>query len=84
MATFHERSVTRARKQYQCEWCGELVEKGSPYRSYRWAEDGDAGTVRLHPECSAAMGVEIKAQGGHIMWLAGDYARGSRDGRACG
>jgi len=81
MATFHEKSITRARKKYRCEWCGELIEKGDAYRSYRWAEDGDAGTVRLHPECSAAMDAEIKAQGGHIVWSPGDYPRGTVEGR---
>ena len=76
MASFHEQSVKRSRKRRWCDWCGEAIEIGQPYESYRWADGGDAGTVKMHPECLAAMDRAAKAEGGNIVWCPGDFRRG--------
>ena len=76
MASFHEQSVKRSRKRRRCDWCGELIEIGQPYESYRWADGGDVGTVTMHPECLAAMDRAAKAEGGNIVWSPGDFRRG--------
>lgn len=55
MNIFHEREVAKARKDHVCDWCGDGIEKGHPYRSYRWADDSDSGYVEMHPECHTAM-----------------------------
>jgi len=77
MSVFHYQSVKRSRQQQTCTWCGELVEIGHPYQSYRWAEGGDAGTVVLHPECGDAMDAADKTDPHFVGWSEGDFVRGS-------
>ena len=74
--TFHHSSVQRSRKERQCDWCAEKIEVGQPYESYRWADGSDGGTVRMHPECYAAMRQESQDNPG-VEWFAGDFVRGS-------
>ena len=83
MSVFHRRAIKRSRKPRTCTWCGELVEIGQPYQSYRWAEGGDAGTVVLHPECGDAMDAAGRAnpQLDFLGWSEGDFLRGSTNVR---
>jgi hypothetical protein len=75
--TFHHRTVKRSRRQHECTWCAEGIEVGQPHYSYRWVADGcDAGTVRMHPECYAAMEQAAKDDP-WFSWSPGDFARGS-------
>jgi len=77
MRTFHSRVVRWARKPRTCTWCGDPVEIGQPYQSYRWVDGRDAGTVVLHPECSDAM-ARLTATDPHFWgWSDGDFLRGS-------
>jgi hypothetical protein len=77
MRTFHSRVVRWARKPRTCTWCGDPIETGRPYQSYRWADGGDAGTVVLHPECSDAMDAVGKTDPHFVGWCPGDFLRGS-------
>lgn len=45
----------KGRKDYHCEWCGQLIPKGEKhlYRSYIF--DGDFNSGRMHLECEKAM-----------------------------
>lgn len=44
----------KARKPHRCMSCGETIAAGEEYKRWRCYEDGDAGTVKMHPECYAA------------------------------
>ena len=81
MRTFQYQSVARSRKRRQCDWCGEMIDIGQPYDSYRFALSGDAGTVRMHPECFAASGEVAKQEGVWFSWDFGDFRRGSTEQR---
>ena len=76
MSTFHRQSVKRSHKRRRCAWCAEAIEIGQPYESYRWADGSDAETVRMHPECLAAMGKVATDEGGCFTWSPGDFERG--------
>jgi hypothetical protein len=76
MTTFHQRSVKRSRKTRTCTWCGEPIEIGHPYQSYRWADGTESGTVLLHPECGDAMDQACKRDP-YLIWSHGDFLRGS-------
>lgn len=47
-------TITKARKEYRCTWCGEIINKGEihSYRAYKF--DGFQ-TDRMHLECSEAL-----------------------------
>ena len=81
MRTFHRQSVAKSRKCRQCDWCGEVIEIGHPYESYRWAHPGDAGTVRQHPECVIAMQKKAEQEGLEFDWSTGYFKRGSIEKR---
>ena len=74
--TFHEQSVKASRKVRRCDWCGELIQIGQPYESYRWRDGSDGGTVVMHPECRQAMGRTSDEEGGWIDWDRGENVRG--------
>jgi hypothetical protein len=74
--TFHTQIVQRSRKRRQCSWCGELIEIGDPYNSYRFSAAGDTGKVIMHPECHAAMRVVAAKEGDGFEWSVGDFNRG--------
>ena len=74
--TFHEQSVKASRKIRRCDWCGELIQIGQPYESYRWRDGSDGGTVMMHPECLQAMGRTSREEGGWIDWEQGENRRG--------
>lgn len=64
-----------ARKKHHCSWCGEFIEPGSTYKRYRYFNYGDAGTVKMHPECYGAMIEAAEDEGGWIEWTPGDGER---------
>ena len=44
-----------ARKEYQCSWCGERIEKGVKHRSRAGIFEGEFQANREHLECAMAM-----------------------------
>jgi len=79
--TFQHQSVKKSRKRRRCDWCGEMIDVGQPYDSYRFVTFGDAGTVRMHPECLAASGEVAKQEGGWFEWDFCEFRRGSTEPR---
>lgn len=61
----------KAQKRHRCDWCWQFVEPGELYNRYRAYSYGGAGTVRMHPECHAAMEHEAHEEGGWIEWTPG-------------
>lgn len=56
MSNFHnQRNVARTRKAYQCVWCHQRIEKGSPCVVTSGVFEGDFFRGRYHPECSEAV-----------------------------
>jgi predicted RNA-binding Zn-ribbon protein involved in translation (DUF1610 family) len=49
-----EIEVFKARKVHICLSCGERIEVGQEYKRWRCYDGGDAGTVKMHPECHKA------------------------------
>lgn len=48
-------SITRtARKPHRCTYCGEAINIGDKYETWRSVDDGWF-TNKMHPECSADM-----------------------------
>lgn len=61
----------KARKQHRCDWCWQFIVVGETYKRYRYYNGGDAGTVRMHPECYEAMQDAASEEGGFIEWTPG-------------
>jgi len=74
-----ETETHKAAKAHMCEWCWTRVEKGETYKRYRWFDCGDAGTVRMHPECLEAC-EELVPAGGEIEIYPGENPRGCNCG----
>ncbi len=60
-----------AHKEHRCTWCWQMVLIGDRYKRYRYYENGEAGTVKLHPECYVAMCEASAEEGGYIEWTPG-------------
>jgi hypothetical protein len=60
-----------AMKQHRCDWCYQSIHSGETYMRYRVYADGDAGTVKMHPECYYSMQDEARNEGGLIEWTPG-------------
>lgn len=72
---FHEhRGKSRIRRI--CSWCGEYVEAGEVYESYRWRSGSDYGRETLHRECHAAMRELVAVDGPWVEWGVGEFCRG--------
>ena len=54
MSFVHEPRTRTARKAHPCWWCGELIAAGGRYVIWTWADNGEIGEVRVHPECKTA------------------------------
>lgn len=73
-----------ARKPHRCEWCWQPIQTGETYTRYRYFDGGDAGTVKLHPECFDAMQAEARECGGWLEWTPGEGERPTAVERAEG
>jgi hypothetical protein len=69
----------KSKARRRCDWCWEWIEVGEQYIRYRWANDGDVGTCRMHPECHEAMEDATSHEGGYLEWTPGQ----DRPKRAC-
>lgn len=77
-------TINAARKQHRCDWCGECVEVGQPYKRWRWFDGGEAMTVRVHPECKDALDEAAHEEGGTIEFTPFDNPRGCNCGHSRG
>lgn len=70
--------IKRAAHQHQCDWCGELINKGFGY--HKWTVFHErVDTCRLHPECYDAM-EEVRERDPHFNeWTPGSFSRGETD-----
>lgn len=71
MSHFTETTTQKAKKPHHCTWCWQLIEPGEEYMRYRHFDGGDAGTVKLHPECHDVMQEEAAEWGGDFEWIPG-------------
>jgi len=51
MVTLLSETEPVARKQYRCEWCGDLIEVGEKHKKFAQIFEGDFNCWRAHPEC---------------------------------
>lgn len=58
-------------KRHRCGWCWQFIEAGESYTRYRWFSDGEADTIKMHPECFGAMQEAAREEGGTIEWTPG-------------
>lgn len=68
------------RKNHQCVWCGEVIEKGSKAQHRIYTFNGDFMDDREHPECYKAMCEAWPSMGSYELEngiTPGDYKRGS-------
>lgn len=72
--------VKVAKKAHTCSWCAERIDVGSTYSRYRYFDGGDAGTVKLHPECEEVLDECCREEGGSYEFYAGDNPRGCNCG----
>jgi len=68
---FTEVKTHKARKDHRCEWCWQSIDKGEEYKRYRYYDEAEAATVKLHPECMDAMQAEADYFGGIFEWTPG-------------
>lgn len=68
-----------AAKKHSCSWCAEAIGVGERYTRYRYFDGGDAGTVKMHPECYADMQEICRLEGGWLEWVPGDAERPKAD-----
>lgn len=61
----------KAKKPHRCEWCWQRINEGEQYKRYRYFDGGDAGTVKMHPECFDAMQEAAHEEGGCFEWTPG-------------
>lgn len=67
--------IPKAAKSHSCSWCAELIPAKTSYFRWRCFDSQDAGTVKMHPECYAALQKtpRYEVQDG---WAPGQFERG--------
>jgi predicted RNA-binding Zn-ribbon protein involved in translation (DUF1610 family) len=56
-------TIKAAKKLHRCSWCGQRIEIGDSYKRWRCYDGGEAGTVKMHPECDEACAEELRKYG---------------------
>lgn len=64
-------TIRAAAKKHWCSWCGYPIDQGDSYVKWRVFDQGDAGTVKVHPECHEAIQESEVEE-----WTPGDHTRG--------
>ncbi len=54
----------KAKKIHICQSCGERIEAGNVYYRWRCYDSGDAGSIKMHPECYNMHAQDSKREGG--------------------
>jgi len=68
---FTDVKTHKARKDHRCEWCSQCIDKGEEYKRYRYYDEAEAATVKLHPECMDALQAEADYSVGTFEWTPG-------------
>lgn len=75
MSHITEAETHVAKKQHRCTWCWQFIQPGETYKRYRYYSEGEAGTVKLHPECKTAVDDAAYEEGGFVEWTPGEGER---------
>ena len=70
-------TVKKARKEHECQWCGQKIEIGQPYKHWLWFCDGTRDTIKAHPECLDY--AEDQRETGDWIWFDRDGHRPSKE-----
>lgn len=68
--------IKAAKKNHVCDWCNTKIDAGESYKRYRWFGNGDAYTVKMHPECYEASDDLMKIDPQELQEGWGDFKRG--------
>lgn len=68
-----------ARKQHQCGWCAERIEKGDRAQARKYVWEGDISSDHMHPECYVAMETYKPQSDLWDGWMPGQFQRGTHD-----
>lgn len=71
------RHIKKCLKEHECSWCGDKIEKGTPYVTYSF-EDGSWESIKMHDECYSACGQAYR-EDLYFEWDLGEHKRGSRE-----
>jgi hypothetical protein len=72
------REVT-VRKDHECEWCDEWIEKGERSVIRKYKMDGAYHSARMHPECRQALQGSVRDNGGFdVYFRPGAQKRGQK------
>lgn len=71
--------IKAAKKKHRCSYCGHAILLGETYKRYRYFDGGDAGTVKIHPECLDAFN-ELDPSEQQDGFSQGDNPRGCNCG----
>lgn len=64
-------TTQKAAKRHRCTWCWQSIEPGELYTRCRTFSDGDACTIKMHPECFEEMQRQADEEGGWFEWVPG-------------
>lgn len=51
--TLLKEATVTARKQYECIWCGQKIEKGEAYIREASVYEGEMQDLKWHPDCKS-------------------------------
>lgn len=73
----------KAKKPYQCFWCGERIEAGEVHAKWAGTFEGDFHSDRFHEECNKACDDGAKQRDADGEWelLPHEHKRGSTEYR---
>lgn len=60
------------RKDYRCEWCGQIIPKGEKHLHFAGIWEGDWQNWRMHSECHEGMQLEDPYNDG---WTPAEHER---------
>jgi hypothetical protein len=67
--------TVKCKKNHQCEWCAEEIEKGATAQARSYKLEGELNNAWMHLECFKAMEdspYDLVSEG----WIAGEPKRG--------
>jgi hypothetical protein len=76
MAATEIQTIKASKRRHVCTWCGEEITVGSSYLRWRgFGEDGNVGTIKMHPECEDAKERAFR-EGTIDEFFTGEFPRG--------